>query len=120
MAHELVHVVQQAGRIKPAVQKRGDKKKVPEKKKAPKRRNLIIVGEGWGGSDELSKVLALKGGAIITVDSVDGLVESLKKIDYPIGTIYIITHSIQDGSIKFGIKKFGGVSQKSTSAPLKA
>ena len=111
LAHELVHVVQQSGKNKSTIQKKDDKKKPPEKKKAPEkkktpaRKNLIIVGEGWGGSEELSKVLGLKGGIIIKVNSVDTLIGGLKKIDYPVSTIYVITHSMQDGSIKFGTKE---------------
>jgi hypothetical protein len=97
LAHELAHVIQQSGNHGTVVQKDDDKKKVA-------RKNLIVIGEGWKGSGQLSKVLP-KNGRVIKVSSIEDLEGKLKKIDFPIGTIYFITHSSQDGSLKFGNKE---------------
>jgi hypothetical protein len=71
----------------------------PKAEKKPKRQNVVILGEGWKGSTEWSRVI---GGKIIRVTSVAAAAEALKKIDAPIGTLYFVTHSTSLGQLKFG------------------
>jgi hypothetical protein len=91
LAHELTHTVQQ--------QATKSIQRAPEPE-AVKRKDIIIVGEGWDGSMQLAKVL--KGAEIITVTSSDDLVAKLKAITEPVGTLYFITHATSAGSLKFG------------------
>ncbi len=95
LAHELTHVVQQANDIGRAQ----SVQRAPEKK--PKPRDVVVIGEDWKGSEELARVLG-SGALVIRVKSVHEFVMKLAKIDFPIGTLYIVTHSAPDGALQFG------------------
>lgn len=69
--------------------------------KPPKRTDVVILGEGWEGGEELSRVLA-GGGQVIRVTSVQDAAAALAKITVPIGTLYFVTHSTATGKLKFG------------------
>lgn len=104
LAHELTHVVQQtnAGSSSTRVQRQPRREpKKPTEKKPPTRQNIVLLGEGWTGGRELSTVLA-SGGQVIAVTSVKDAAAALAKVDGPIGTLYFVTHSTNDGSLKFG------------------
>ena len=95
LAHELAHVVQQAGATKSSlnIQREPDKK--------PKRRDVVVIGEDWKGSEELALVLA-PGAFVVRVKSMHEVVMKLAKINFPVGTLYIITHSAPTGELQFG------------------
>jgi len=95
LAHELMHVVQQTT----STMSTSELQRAPDKKR--KRRDVVVLGEGWEGGEELSGVLA-KGGLIIRVKSVEETVVELAKIDFPIGTLYFVTHSTASGGLRFG------------------
>jgi hypothetical protein len=95
LAHELTHVVQQTATTTSPYQLQ----RSPDKK--PKRWDVVVLGEGWEGGEELSRVLA-QGGLIIRVKSVEEMVVELTKIDSPIGTLYFVTHSTANGGLRFG------------------
>ena len=98
LAHELAHVVQQTSQAStPHLQRAPDDEPKP-------RRDVAIVGEGWEGAEELGKVLA-GGGEVHSVTSLDQAVEVLKAINYPVGTLYFITHSTARGDLQFGINE---------------
>ena len=98
LAHELAHMVQQTSQAStPHLQRAPDDEPKP-------RRDVAIVGEGWEGAEELGNVLA-GGGAVHNVTSLDQAVEVLKAIDYPVGTLYFITHSTARGDLQFGINE---------------
>jgi Domain of unknown function (DUF4157) len=98
LAHELAHVVQQTSQAStPHLQRAPDDEPKP-------RRDVAIVGEGWEGAEELGKVLA-GGGEVHNVTSLDQAVEVLKAINYPVGTLYFITHSTARGDLQFGINE---------------
>jgi hypothetical protein len=44
-----------------------------------------------------------QGGVILQVNSVEEAANALTKIDGPIGTLYFVTHSLEDGALKFGM-----------------
>ena len=95
LAHELMHVVQQAGATKSSlnIQREPDKK--------PKRPDVVVIGEDWKGSEELALVLA-PGAFVIRVKSMREVVMKLAKVNFPVGTLYIITHSAPTGELQFG------------------
>ncbi|MCK5013335.1 MAG: DUF4157 domain-containing protein [Candidatus Omnitrophica bacterium] len=95
LAHELMHVVQQTT----STMSTSELQRAPDKKR--KRWDVVVLGEGWEGGEELSGVLA-KGGLIIRVKSVEETVVELAKIDFPIGTLYFVTHSTASGGLRFG------------------
>lgn len=94
LAHELTHTVQQTA---PFAQRQIQR--APEEK-VVKRKDIIIVGEGWTGSMELAK--ALKGAKIIQVNSSDALLTALQGITDPVGTLFFVTHATSTGKLKFG------------------
>lgn len=96
LAHELTHVLQQAGGRPAGIQKKDSEEK------APKQKDIIVVGEGWEGSEQLTGVLKRKETVVLKVNSVDQLVEELGKVDFRVGTIYVIAHSTAAGGLKFG------------------
>ena len=86
LAHELVHVVQQTTSrpMSPHLQRAPDEKSKPVEDKPKPRQNkpklphqdkpkpgqdVIVLGEGWKGAEELGSVLS-PGGKIISVKSV--------------------------------------------------
>lgn len=96
LAHELAHVVQQAtARTSPPHLQRA-----PDDQPQP-RRDVAIVGEDWEGAEQLAIVLA-GGGAVHNVTSMDEAAAALAAIDYPVGTLYFITHSTVSGDLQFG------------------
>lgn len=95
LAHELAHMVQQTT----AMTSPFHLQRAPDKKR--KRRDVVVLGEGWEGGEELSRVLA-HGGQIIRVKSFGEVPVQLAKINFPIGTLYFVTHSTASGSLKFG------------------
>jgi len=99
LAHELAHVVQQAGANKSADLQRAPDK--PEPKQPAKRRDVVIVGQNWKGAEELGRTVS-SGALIIKVTSVGDVVTELAKINFPIGTLYIVTHSAPSGALQFG------------------
>ena len=118
LAHELVHVVQQTTSrpMSPHLQRAPDEKSKPVEDKPKPRQNkpklphqdkpkpgqdVIVLGEGWKGAEELGSVLS-PGGKIISVKSVAEAAAELAKIQDPIGTLYFITHSTPSGELKFG------------------
>lgn len=99
LAHELAHVVQQtAAKSPPSLLQRapGDKKQ----KKDKNRRDVVVYGEGWKGASSLARVVS-RGALRIEAMSVNDLKKELSKIDFPVGTVYFITHSKSNGSLKF-------------------
>jgi hypothetical protein len=94
LAHELTHVMQQTGSTSTSqIQRTPDDKQ--------KRKDVVIVGEDWAGGEELSRVLG-QGGQVIKVKSVDEAAAELAKINFPVGTLYIVTHSAASGALRFG------------------
>lgn len=76
--------------------------RTPDKK--AKRKDVVVLGEGWEGGEELSRVL-VRGGKIIRVKSVEEATAQLAKISFPIGALYIVTHSAARGALRFGTKE---------------
>jgi hypothetical protein len=105
LAHELTHVVQQrtATMSSSNVQRTPDEKPKPPEEKQ-KRSDVVVLGEGVEGGEELAKVLK-PGAKKINANSIDKAVEELKKINEPIGILYFITHSLPNGALKFGEKE---------------
>lgn len=135
LAHELAHVGQQTTSrwSLPVLQRtpderlkaqddppkpRDDKTKLQKPKPKPGgRRDVILLGEGWKGGKELGTVLS-PDGVIIPVKSVANAAAELAKIQYPIGTLYFVTHSTPAGELKFG-KDEGYVKPDDIAARLK-
>ncbi|HMK55489.1 MAG TPA: DUF4157 domain-containing protein [Dissulfurispiraceae bacterium] len=109
LAHELAHVVQQSGSSQLNLQRAPDDKK--------KRRDVIIIGEDWRGSDEMASVLS-SGAFMIHAKSIHEVVTKLSKVDFPVGTLYIITHSAPTGELQFGTAE-GTVKPADIAAKLK-
>jgi hypothetical protein len=89
LGHELAHVVQQSGGA-PAIQR------------APKnepRRDVVVITSPDIGSDA---PLLAPGVAPIRVTSLDEMAGALKKIDFPIRRLFIISHSLPSGDLGFG------------------
>jgi len=104
LAHELAHVAQQAATRSSPFQVQREPDKEPKKtlqQKPEARQDIVLLGEGWAGGRELSIVLA-HGGRVIQVNSVGDAAKALAKIDLPIGTLYVVTHSTSGGALKFG------------------
>ena len=108
LAHELTHVLQQTTSTRstshvqrtPKEKKKPEEKKKPQEKQKPKeeqeRPNVIVLGEGVEGGEELAAVLA-KGGQPIQVTSIDDAVKKLKGVKFPIGTLYFISSLFPGG-----------------------
>ena len=109
LAHELTHVVQQSGAASFRLQQAPDKEK--------KRRDVVIIGEDWKGSDELANVLS-SGAYVIHAKSMHEVVMKLAKVDFPVGTLYIITHSAPTGELQFGTAE-GTIKPADIAAKLK-
>ena len=109
LAHELTHVVQQSGTATFCLQRAPDEKK--------KRRDVVIIGEDWKGSEELANVLS-SGAYMIHAKSLHEVVMALAKIDFPVGTLYIITHSAPTGELQFGTAE-GTIKPANIAAKLK-
>lgn len=96
LAHELAHVVQQTTGLSTS----SGLQRAPDQK--PKlRHDVVLLGEGVVGGEELAKVLVRRG-VVIPVKNVAEAAEVLGKIGYPIGTLYFVAHSTADGSLQFG------------------
>jgi hypothetical protein len=98
LAHELTHVVQQTN----ATMSSCPVPRAPEEK--PKRLDVVLLGEGVKGGEELSHLLT-GSRLIFQVSSIDGALAELKNLRFPIGTLYFVTHSLANGSLKFGEKE---------------
>jgi Domain of unknown function (DUF4157) len=100
LAHELTHVVQQTTANSPRslLQRAPDEKK---KEKQEKRRDVVIVGEGWAGASNLARVVS-PGALIIKAASVDKVATRLGKINFLVGTVFFVTHSTNQGELQFG------------------
>jgi hypothetical protein len=98
LAHELTHVVQQTN----ATTSSCHVQRAPEEK--PKRLDVVLLGEGVKGGEELSHLLT-GSRLIFQVSSIDGALAELKNLRFPIGTLYFVTHSLANGSLKFGEKE---------------
>jgi hypothetical protein len=104
MAHELSHVVQQNadGAASGYLQRQPEKTNKPGPEKVPKpRQDVVLLGEGVSGGKELSALLA-HGGRVLEVKSLPDAAKALANLNAPIGTLYFVTHSTADGSLKFG------------------
>jgi hypothetical protein len=116
-AHELTHVVQQSGASAGgALQRQPDMKPDPkkeEKAKAPKDVPPQVAPSPKAGLPDYAVLLApdenfvtlatvvAPNAKILHATSVDDLTAQLKTIKGPIGTIYFVAHTTDDGSLMF-------------------
>ena len=91
-----------AAAVGPTAQRQPTKGGPPAKDKPKKRRNVVLLGDGWPPA--LARVLA-PNGITLNVLSVDDAATQLRKITDPIGVLYVVAHSTSGGLIKFGDKE---------------
>ncbi|HYP28371.1 MAG TPA: DUF4157 domain-containing protein [Blastocatellia bacterium] len=95
IAHELAHVVQQAGPSAGVAIQRTPKK---EDKVVPHHFAVLLVSD----KDFVTLATAIAPGArVLHATSLDDLVKQLKAIKGPIGTLYFVAHMTEDGDLVF-------------------
>ena len=96
LAHELVHVAQQAGGAgSPALQR------APADKDKPRKDVVFITSRDLGAE---AKVLA-PDGEVIAVKSLREMAAKLRSIRYPIKRLFVVSHSLASGDLEFEDEK---------------
>jgi Domain of unknown function (DUF4157) len=100
IAHELAHVVQQAG-AGPAIQRDVKKEETKDPKQAATTsQDLAVVFGDDVGLSTMASVLA-KDVPVVIVRTPDDLAKQLKSIKGPLKTLYFFAHMTDDGNLMF-------------------
>lgn len=102
IAHELTHVVQQAGGRGPVVQRDVKKEEAKDPKQAAPTtsQDLAVVFGDDVGLSTMASVLA-KDVPVVVVRTADDLAKELKRIKGPLKTLYFFAHMTPEGDLMF-------------------
>lgn len=93
LAHELAHVVQQTGGGTAAIQR-------APAEGAKARRDVVFITSSDVGAE--ARVLAPEG-EVIRVKSLQEMAAKLRGINYPIRTLFVVSHALASGDLEFEV-----------------